>query len=424
LLFFALFLPTQSSPYSINLGRMSTNSLAPEILGEIFEAPFLEQEDLASLCRVDKRFNAIAKPLLHRSVILYSHPQVEKLIGKEDKEDAELIGSIAVVGKENPWEIEEMQDLHDQFAAMSEMDKMQTEAGGVKKLLESDFARSSREFALAFRVGCFSLKLIHCIVHALTAIKSLFVHQVVEDPTVLWNRSFEVVPQIVESLKDLSIVSHRGGVNVFQYLLNRRSLPNLKRLTLCDIMYTDPGGVVPIGDGPFMELSRDGLPLCKKLDPLDYENLEAVLEDDGCDLFEGTKLKLLVSPSYGFLDNYPTLLRLAVVSHTHEVRLSDKYAVVYISTRSTSATEIDTVFRHLNDVANNYSVYSLKYLAIPSLLDSRLSQVQKVTLTLLTNLGVAIHRDGDLGRSIAPESFFEFRKKEEDEGPSRASSSN
>jgi hypothetical protein len=150
---------------------------------------------------------------------------------------------------------------------------------------------------------------------------------------------------------------------------------------------------------------------------MDYENLEIELERNECDLFKGTRLKLLVSPPNEFLNKYPTLLQLVVVPRADEaLRPFDKYAIVYISTRSGSADEINYVFYLLAEIANSYSSYSLRYLAIPSLLETRLSQEQKDTLAVLTNLGVAVHRDGDLGRSIAPESFFEFRKKEEEIG--------
>jgi hypothetical protein len=128
---------------------MSINSLATETLSAIFEAPLLEPQDLASLCRVDKRYNAIAKPLLYRTIAICTRHQVDKLIGKDDREDLKLIGSIAVAGEENPWEIGEMEDLHDYFADMHATEKMMTEAGSVEKLLTSDFARSSRESTFA-----------------------------------------------------------------------------------------------------------------------------------------------------------------------------------------------------------------------------------------------------------------------------------
>ena len=42
-------------------------------------------------------------------------------------------------------------------------------------------------------------------------------------------------------------------------------------------------------------------------------------------------------------------------------------------------------------------------------------------LDRLTDLGVSVPFDGDLGSVIAPPSFFEFRKKEEEEDKQRKS---
>jgi hypothetical protein len=195
---------------------------------------------------------------------------------------------------------------------------------------------------------------------------------------------------------------------LFRYLFSRQRLPNLERLALCDVTDSDPGGPFPIA------MTSDGRSVYDTFPPSDWDSLRRSLqlEEDG--LFEGSKLELLVSPSWMFLKDYPSLLHLAFISHDSPVVSSDKYGVVYTSTRSESSDEINAVFVRLSQVAQDYSKYSLEYLAVPSLLHSRLDQTHQATLDLLTNLGVAVYFDGDLGRSIAPPSFLEFRRKEEE----------
>jgi hypothetical protein len=107
---------------------------------------------------------------------------------------------------------------------------------------------------------------------------------------------------------------------------------------------------------------------------------------------------------------------LAIITSKEQLLTTSKYAVIYISTRPDAATEIDTVFLLLARVAAFYHVSSLKYLALPSDLQSKLSSAQKKVLDSLVDHGAAVHHDGDLGRSMAPPSFLKFRRKQIEEG--------
>lgn len=239
--------------------------------------------------------------------------------------------------------------------------------------------------------------------------KSIFVHQVVEEPSVVWAKSFEVRPKVFANLTDLSIVSHRGGVNVFQYLFSRRYLPALERLTLCDVMSSDPGGSYDTGT------ILSGRPIFHFSASSDSESLENIFACTEPNFFQSAELKLLVSPSYTFLKLYPSLLHLTVFSKKYGIEKRAKYSLVYQSTRANSNQELDSAFAQLERIANDFSDYSLKYLALPSVLEPNLTDHQSSILNDLHDLGVAIHFDGDLGSVIAPPSFFEFRKKEEEE---------
>ncbi|GAA5950913.1 hypothetical protein JCM3765_004627 [Sporobolomyces pararoseus] len=361
-------------------------SLPEETLDQIFSSN-LQQSDLAILCRVTKQFLTIVRPLLYHSVTFDSRRQTEEF-SKSRPEDVQLVESVKVVGKGNPWEIVEMSALDEHFKELNVAEKVKSEAGVVKRLLGGEIVNSAQ-------------------------LKSIFVHQVVEEPSVVWDRGFAVHPRVFANLTELSIVSHRGGVNVFESLFNLRYLPVLQRLTLCDVLYCDPGGIVPVGDGPFMLTTSLGVPLVKKLDPSDYDCLEGILESQECDLFEGTKLKLLVSPSYNFLEDHPSLIHLTVFSKRYGIGEEDKYVLVYKSTRANSNEEIDNAFDKLQAIATDFVVYSLKYLVLPSSLEHQLSAEKRTILNDLINLGVAVHFDGDLGSVIAPPSFFQFLEHEE-----------
>ncbi|GAA5995130.1 hypothetical protein JCM5350_002777 [Sporobolomyces pararoseus] len=357
------------------------SSLPEETLEQIFFSN-LQQHDLAVLCRVSKQFLTIVRPLLYNTVTFYTHHQAENF-HKSRAEDRQLVESVKVVGKGNPWEIVEMKALDESFTAMSRAEKSEREGGTVKKLLEGDIVETAQ-------------------------LKIIFVHQVLEEPSVVWEQGFEVHPKVFANLTDLSIVSHRGGINVFESIFSRRYLPALERLTLCDVMSNDPGGMTVISQGAFITTTSSGLPLVELKDPSDEDCLRDVLVDEGCDLFEGDKLKLLVSPSYDFLRNHPSLLRLTVFSQKFGVAKYDKHALIYKSTRANSDGELSNAFDKLQTIATDFSDYSLKYLVLPSSLEHQLSVEKRSILNDLVNLGVAVHFDGDLASVIAPPNFFQF----------------
>lgn len=186
----------------------------------------------------------------------------------------------------------------------------------------------------------------------------------------------------------------------------------MERLAICDVSYSDEAKDAGIFDTTLFETTGEGFPFPART-PSDHDCLEMYLEES--DLFESSKLKLLVSPPYGFQEDYPSLFHLPILTSRYPILPSEKYAVVFISSRAQSSIEIDLVFNQLDQVAANFHLYSLRYLAIPPRLPEHLSTAQKRALDDLANLGVVVGYDGGLGCSIAPPSFFEFRKKEEAE---------
>ncbi|GAA5950865.1 hypothetical protein JCM3765_004614 [Sporobolomyces pararoseus] len=360
----------------------SISSLPEETLNQIFSSN-LQQSDLAILCRVSKQFNNIVKPLLYRSITLYTIEQADKF--KENKSgDTRLVESILITGKADAWEDDDIMNIYDAIRELTEIEKRKKELGLVKKVVEGEIVNPSQ-------------------------IKSLFIHQVFEDADALWKKDFSVNHQIFANLTDLSILEHRGGYRVLQNFLGRSLLPNLKRLVLCDLTTLTPFPV-PIREStdsliPTFQLSSDGGVLVRQA-PAELDVLEDHLERAISS--KNLRLDLLVSTSYDFLIRLPSLLHLAILDCEYSLLDSSKYAVVYISTRSHTAEQIDRVFIHLADIANNYLSYSLQYLALPSDLQLQLSVENRTILNDLTNLGVAVHFDGDLGSVIAPPSFLEL----------------
>ncbi|GAA5896504.1 uncharacterized protein JCM6883_006926 [Sporobolomyces salmoneus] len=333
---------------------MSKACLPNELIHDILSHD-LGQPELARLCRSSKLLSTIAKPLLYRSILIQSWRQLDQFILSASEEDVLQVERVDIVGKRNAWEFKEVGDLKAHFASLSEGEKKEKEAQCVENLLEG------------------------CLVDS-NQVDSIYIHNVVEDPNVLWT-------------------DNSGGHTLLRTLLQRQYLPNLERLVLCDVTYTAP------------EPRRR---LLRRFPPADLDNLHHIFMSD-CDLF--AELKLLVSPSYGSLDDFPDLLHLAVLDGTEagSLRPSDKYAVVYISTRLSTVDEIVSVFSQLSEVADNFPKYSLEYLALPSTLKRRLLKSETTILEYLDYLGVAIRFDGELGRSIAPSSFFEHLKGKDSE---------
>ncbi|GAA5991156.1 hypothetical protein JCM5350_001928 [Sporobolomyces pararoseus] len=363
------------------------SSLPEEILDQIFSSN-LHPHDLAVLCRVTKQFNIIVKSLLYRSITLCSIEQAEKF-KRNDSGDAQLVESILITEKEDAWEIHDTIRMYDTMAKLSDTEKRQKESGLVKKVVEGEIDDTSQ-------------------------IKQLFVHQVLEDADVLWSDEFSVDYQTFANLKDLSIVRHLGGSQVLSGFLQRRYLPNLRRLALCDVAKLRRCSI-PIqasANSLFSPFTTDlnGNPLVRIV-PVVYGEDLGFLERTIKDM----TLELLVSPSFGSLSQCPSLLHLAVFDHNTPLLSFDKYAAGFFVSDSTSDQEIADVFHQLRAIATNFSAYSLKYLTLPSSLEGQLSVLQNQILSDLTNLGVSVHFDGDSGTVIAPPSFFEFRQKEEDQ---------
>ncbi|GAA5950849.1 hypothetical protein JCM3765_004609 [Sporobolomyces pararoseus] len=367
----------------------SISSLPEETLDQIFSSN-LQQHDLAVLCRVSKQFNNIVKPLLYRSITLYSVEQAEKF--KKNKSGAaQLVESILITGKADAWKDDDIMNIYDAIRELTEIEKRKKELGLVKKVVEGEIVNPSQ-------------------------IKSLFIHQVFEDADALWKKDFSVNHQIFANLTDLSIVGHRGGAAVLSEFFQQCFIPSLKRLVLCDV--SEFRNRVPPSPTVVTSHNSSGPqpPTVRSLEihPIEGDPLRAYLQ--GAISSGDFKLDLLVSPSYDFLGHHPSLLHLAILDYDNSILASAKYAVVYISPRSTfRRTEFDRVFIELAYIANNYSSYSLKYLALPSKFEQQLSVNNHKILNDLLNLSVTVHFDGDLGSVIAPPSFFEFRKKEEEE---------
>ncbi|GAA5991166.1 hypothetical protein JCM5350_001933 [Sporobolomyces pararoseus] len=365
------------------------SSLPEETLDQIFSSN-LHQHDLAVLCRVTKQFSIIVKPLLYRSITLCSIEQAEKF-RRNGSGDAQLIESILITGKGDAWTAHSVVAVYDTMNELNEMGKRGKEPGLVKKVVEGEIVNPSQ-------------------------LKQLLIHQVFEDADVLSSDQLSVDYQIFANLTDLSIVGHRGGSQVLSGFLRQRFLPNLSRLTLCDLpkltLVQRPIRALTTSIIPIIPMTSDGRVPCENV-PVESEMLGEYLE--GPISSRDFKLDLLVSPSYSFLTRHPSLLHLAILDSHHSLLSIDKYAVVYISTRPDSAVETDNVFIRLQRLVAYFSSYSVKYLALPSALETQLSTEKRTILNDLVNLGVSLHFDGDLGSVIASPSFFEFRKKEKEE---------
>ncbi|GAA5950873.1 hypothetical protein JCM3765_004616 [Sporobolomyces pararoseus] len=364
---------------------MSKRSLPTETLQQIFSSN-LEQHQLAILCRVSKRFNSIVKPFLYRSITLQSIRQANKF--KESREeDVKLVEEVRIVGKGDLWEISKTQDLAQAFGAMSEVEKAEHEAGVVKRLLEGEIVNPSR-------------------------LKRLFLHQIVEDPNQTWAKDFEVNTQIFSSLTELSLVSLRGGWEVLWQLVDPLFIPRLERLALCGVEWCKKEDF----DGSWVMTSDLGL---VKLElPSEFRIIERFLQR--LPPPQVGNLKLVVSRSFVPFNRSRSLLHLAILDGTSPPYHFDKHLVVHFSNPPASYGEIDNVFAQLQGIATNFSSYSLKYLTLPSSLENHISTDDRSLLNELSNLGVALHFDGDLGSGIAPPSFFTFRKKEEEEEAKKA----
>ncbi|GAA5991167.1 hypothetical protein JCM5350_001934 [Sporobolomyces pararoseus] len=355
-------------------------SLPDELLLKIFSSSKISQHQLGVFCSVSKRFLAIVKPLLYRSILLGNHEHVEKLRNYGRMEDLKLIQSVRIVGNGDSRERLWMRYVDKAFMKMDQIEKLLSEAGVMKRLIEGEIVEPSQ-------------------------LRLISLYRIVEDPAVLLSAEFSINPRIFENLVDLSIVSYRGGSNVVSKLLSRQVLPSLERLALCDMTemtassseseFTRRTGRAPgrrIFDGP----------------------LERYLVD--CDLFLGDKIKLLVSRRFEFLNDLPSLVHLAVIQNGIEVDESTRYAVAfsYSATHTTSLYYDLRIFFDLEFVAENFDTFSLRYLSLPSHYSSDLPLRMQATLDNLIDLGVAVHFDANLGRSIAPPSFFDFRRKEEE----------
>ncbi|GAA5896423.1 uncharacterized protein JCM6883_006898 [Sporobolomyces salmoneus] len=344
---------------------MSKVTLPTEMLQEILSHR-LEQNELALICRSSKDLYNLARPLLYRSIMIQCPRQLKQLVLEARREDIREVKRVEIVGKGNPWETQDIEEVASHFLGLEESEKKEKEASCVKELIEGRLINSNQ-------------------------IQSIFIRNVVEDPNVLWSKQFDVVPSTFANLKDLSIVSHRGGLNVLQKFFLRQYLPSLERLVVCDVTYTDPGGPVPISFGnglfPAMFMTSDA-----------------------------STPRLTLFRYLRHLRQVPNLLHLAVRTSRYSLRPSDKYAIVYISTRSTATDEIAAVFNELSEIVTNFSDYSLKYLTLPPSFDNgRLPPGHSSVLDDLRNLGVDVHFDGELGREIAPATFFNYLKRKEEE---------
>ncbi|GAA5950904.1 hypothetical protein JCM3765_004625 [Sporobolomyces pararoseus] len=362
---------------------MSMYSLPVETLEQIISSD-LEQVDLARLSQVSKLFLIIGRPRLYRSITLQSIGQAIKLEHSR-QEDVELVRSVKVMGKGDPWAERKLSSVRRAFKKASSVEMTQMEAGCVKQLLDGKFFNLSN-------------------------LTSIYIHNVLEDPNSILTSSTELdLPfRPLHNLVELSIVSHRGGFNAVHLLLDRDYLPTLKRLTLCDVShnYRSLGnrmGLDEIREDPIVDVQ--------------FINQE---------LFLNRQLELLVGPCFEYpLIAHPSILHVAVLESC-DIHPSNEYAILFISTLLPESIELEDTFHHLTDVAANYSSssYSLKYLAFPSRLEHKLSSQQRSILNDLTLLGIAIHFDGDLGSVIAPPSFLGFRKKEEEQKARREEAKN
>ncbi|GAA5896443.1 uncharacterized protein JCM6883_006906 [Sporobolomyces salmoneus] len=370
---------------------MSKPTLPTELLEEILSHG-LKQNELALISRCSKPFSTIAKPLLYRSILIQSWRQVDQFRFSAREEDVREVKRVKIVGKGDPWELDKLVDVRVGFG-VGDGHVLEKEAGCVQELIEGGLVNPDQ-------------------------VESIYIRNVLEDPNVLWASEFRVVPSTFANLKDVSIITHRGGLNVVTGLLKRENLPKLERLVIYEVTRADPGeGPAQGSDFPLLTMTSDLRNPVIERDLSDVDSLGNLLEN-GCDLLD--ELKIVVSPSFKSPQKkYPNLLRLTVLSQEHTLHRADKYAIVYTSNRSSARSEIDSVFRKLSRIVHAFSRYSLEYLAFPPGFKDGLLPPQAKILDDLLSLGVEIHFDGELGRSMAPPSFFDHlkRKREEEDKP-------
>ncbi|GAA5950900.1 hypothetical protein JCM3765_004624 [Sporobolomyces pararoseus] len=357
---------------------MSKRSLPTETLQQIFSSN-QEQQQLAILCRVSKRFNSIVKPFLYRSVTFQSIRQTDKF--KESREeDVKLVEEVKIVGKGNPWRILEIQDLEWAYKAMNEAEKAEKESGVVKRLLEGEIVNPDQ-------------------------LKKLSIHGVVEDPNTLWSDGFSVNPRIFTNLTHLSIISHRGGLKVSSHFLQQAFIPHLQHLVLYES--TQSARSQPAS------FNERGQPVDPGRAPYESRLLQATLERSN--ILQSSSLRLLVSPSFDFLDNCPSLIHLTALGFEFGVGYRCRYAILVSPKYWINTWTVEWVFDCLRDTARRFSEYSLRYLSLPSSLQGPLYVENQEVLDSLVAQGVAVFFDADDASGIPPPSFFEFRKKEEEE---------
>ncbi|GAA5896421.1 F-box protein [Sporobolomyces salmoneus] len=365
---------------------MAKTSLPTELLEEILSRD-LDQNELALISRSSKLLSTIAKPLLYRSILIQSRRQLDQFVAGARREDIATVKAVEIVGKGNASNTREMVGVECTAETVGHGQEWEMEGGCVEELVKG------------------SVKL--------TEIESICVYNVVENPSY---SQYVIVFSTFANLKDLSIVSyrHRGGIDAATGLLKRQYLPKLERLAVCDIMANT--------SAPPSRPSHGGTrPSAHFLRPPQVHLLPHL--ERHSDLLG--QLKLLVSPSSHALTSclaliHPAPVHLTVLNQSYPLLPSSKYAIVYISTRPSAANEVVAVFNDLSSIVTNFANYSLEYLALPPTFEGRLLDSEILVLENLKSLGVAIHFDGELGRSIAPPSFFDhLEKKKQEEEDSR-----
>jgi hypothetical protein len=247
-------------------------------------------------------------------------------------------------------------------------------------------------------------------------IETIFIYNVLEDPTVLWHKVFKVTPKLFANLRNLSIVCHRGGFNIWGRYLSNYTLPKLENLVLHDNTAAHPGRSVIVDGGSWVDENGDVQETYREVEAVELKYRMLLT------LSRQTPLKLLVSGSmdveprsYNFLLARPSFSYLISITRRNRLWSGYKYVIFPVFPEATARDEARTVLLDLSIVVEEFSRYSLKYLALPANSKRRLTKGDKRALKNLRKVGVAVYYDGDLGRSIAPPSFLEFRKKEQEE---------
>ncbi|GAA5968855.1 hypothetical protein JCM3765_005817 [Sporobolomyces pararoseus] len=181
----------------LNISKMPTRQLPPELLSEIFSNLTSSPPDLLNCLLVSRTFYSLAKPFLYKHVIIVSNEDCH-LLRRVKKEDKQLVKKVTIIGN-GPYDVES----YHPYTVDWDEELIGPLGGCVRSLLAGNFLEIS-------------------------AIETLEIRNVAEDPSSFLNPH---VFKVASKLTELSIWNHQGGGDIWcSYLKKKSNLPNLRRL--------------------------------------------------------------------------------------------------------------------------------------------------------------------------------------------------